>query len=145
MTATLLLIGLVCVIAAITGGGCKVYEIDLPVIASGKRQIVLALLGIVLLGVAYVNRTPPPAPVLPLAPPAPWPQTLTPNPTPEMPGKHAIPNRRVEEPPLPPSGLVSHCCDALGRPQCVIEQPLPAGFYCFCEPTGLSGPGLACR
>jgi len=49
MGNTVLTLGLVCITAAIVGGGLKAFKIEVPVIASVKRQLLLAGFGIVLL------------------------------------------------------------------------------------------------
>ena len=49
MNPTLLTTGLACVIAAIVGGGFKAFGIEVPVLASTRRQIVLASFGALLL------------------------------------------------------------------------------------------------
>ena len=49
MAATLLTTGLLCVIAALVGGGIEVLGGKVPVIQSSKRQTALGLFGIVLL------------------------------------------------------------------------------------------------
>ena len=53
MTTTLLTAGLVCIIAAIIGGGLTAFGIKMPIVQSAKRQAVLALFGFFLLGAAY--------------------------------------------------------------------------------------------
>lgn len=45
----LVLIGLACVIAAIVGGGLKLSGIEIPVLASVRRQVLLGGLGIALM------------------------------------------------------------------------------------------------
>ena len=49
MNTTLLLTGLACVIAAAIGGGLKAFGIEIPVLQSIKRQLILAALGIALI------------------------------------------------------------------------------------------------
>jgi hypothetical protein len=41
MTTTLLTAGLVCLIAAIIGGGLKAFGIEMPILQSARRQVVL--------------------------------------------------------------------------------------------------------
>lgn len=48
MRETLVLLGIACVIAAVVGGGVKLSKIELPTVASVRRQILLAAVGIVL-------------------------------------------------------------------------------------------------
>src|SRR5262245_38003767 len=62
MTTTLLTTGLACVIAAIIGGGLKAFEIEIPVIQSFDRQVVLGLFGAALITTAYVIHTQQPKP-----------------------------------------------------------------------------------
>src|SRR5204863_248014 len=53
MVATLLTTGIACIIAAIVGGGLKAFAIEIPVLASGRRQAALGLFGGVLLLVGF--------------------------------------------------------------------------------------------
>jgi hypothetical protein len=48
MNTTLILVGVVCIIAAVVGGGLNALGIELPVIESVRRQIVLGIIGIML-------------------------------------------------------------------------------------------------
>lgn len=57
MTTILLTTGLVCIIAAIIGGGLTAFGITVPIVQSVKRQVMLALFGCLLLSAAYY--TPP--------------------------------------------------------------------------------------
>jgi hypothetical protein len=50
MKQTLLVTGLACIIGAIVGGGFKSFGIELPTVGSRKRQFMLGLLGVLLLG-----------------------------------------------------------------------------------------------
>ncbi|MGH8885731.1 MAG: FG-GAP repeat domain-containing protein [Egibacteraceae bacterium] len=52
----LVLIGLVCVIAAIVGGGLKLSGIEIPVLMSVRRQLLLASLGIALMAGVGIAR-----------------------------------------------------------------------------------------
>ena len=61
MNATLLMLGLACLIAAIVGGGLKAAGFEFPVISSLRRQILLAALGCVLLIASRIGRQPAPA------------------------------------------------------------------------------------
>lgn len=45
MQETLLLVGITCAIGAIVGGGLKVVNVELPLVASVGRQVLLALVG----------------------------------------------------------------------------------------------------
>jgi hypothetical protein len=58
MTNTLLTVGLVCIIAAIIGGGLKAFGIEIPVFQSTKRQILLGALGLILLLMGYASSPP---------------------------------------------------------------------------------------
>jgi hypothetical protein len=53
MNTTLLSAGIVCVIAAIVGGGLKAFNIEIPALNSLRRQLMLGLLGLVLLVIAW--------------------------------------------------------------------------------------------
>ena len=50
----LLTAGLACVIAAIIGGGLKAWNIEIPTLKSVRRQVVLALFGILLIAAAGI-------------------------------------------------------------------------------------------
>jgi hypothetical protein len=50
--------GIACLIAAIVGGGLKAFAIEIPLLASMRRQLLLGLLGMILLGLALSNRLP---------------------------------------------------------------------------------------
>jgi hypothetical protein len=52
MNATLLAVGLVSLVAAIVGGGLKMLGNELPVLQSVKRQVMLGIVGVVLIGIA---------------------------------------------------------------------------------------------
>ncbi len=52
MDTTLLLLGIACIVAAIVGGGLKAVGFEFPPLKSLSRQIVLALLGLVLVFVS---------------------------------------------------------------------------------------------
>jgi N-acetylneuraminic acid mutarotase len=45
---TVLMLGLACIIAAIVGGGLKMAKVEIPLVSSPVRQVILALVGIVL-------------------------------------------------------------------------------------------------
>lgn len=49
MSATLLSAGIACIIAAIVGGGLKAFGIEIPALASGRRQAALGAFGALLL------------------------------------------------------------------------------------------------
>jgi TPR repeat protein len=55
MTPLLLSVGVGCILAAIVGGGFKGLGIEIPVLQSGRRQISLAIAGVILLASAYYN------------------------------------------------------------------------------------------
>jgi hypothetical protein len=48
MNATLLTAGLACAIAGIIGGGLKAWGIQVPVLASVRRQLILIVFGVLL-------------------------------------------------------------------------------------------------
>lgn len=52
MQTTLLTAGIACVIAAIVGGGLKAFEIEMPVLNSRVRQVILASFGLLLIGIS---------------------------------------------------------------------------------------------
>jgi hypothetical protein len=54
---TLILLGIVCVIGAIVGGGLKAAGAEIPVITSGHRQVLLGAAGVVLVVVALVTHS----------------------------------------------------------------------------------------
>lgn len=54
MDSTLLGAGLACMVAAIVGGGMKAFGLEIPLVSSTKRQLMLGLLGLALL-VASIN------------------------------------------------------------------------------------------
>ena len=63
MHTTLLTTGLVCMIAAIIGGGLKAFGIEVPAFQSTRRQVVLGLFGLVLFSVGFSPSPPtPPTP-----------------------------------------------------------------------------------
>lgn len=55
METTLLTVGLVCVVAAIVGGGLRAFNMELPGIASVGRQALLGSFGILLIVLALVG------------------------------------------------------------------------------------------
>ena len=59
MVTTLLTTGLACIIAAIVGGGFKAFGIEIPLLQSGKREALLAVVGLILVGAAYLGRAKP--------------------------------------------------------------------------------------
>ena len=77
MHTTLLTTGLVCMIAAIVGGGLKAFVIEVPAFQSTRRQVALGLFGLVLF-VAGLSLSPKPSP----SPPSPQPGTQDPAPLP---------------------------------------------------------------
>jgi hypothetical protein len=58
MNSTFVTAGLACVIAAIAGGGLKAFSIEIPLLSSVKRQVVLGILGAVLLGAGLLIPAP---------------------------------------------------------------------------------------
>jgi hypothetical protein len=58
MSTTLLTTGLVCIIAAIVGGGLKAFGIEIPILQSGKRQVLLAIFGSILIIAGYYAQEP---------------------------------------------------------------------------------------
>jgi hypothetical protein len=50
MTTTLVTLGILCLIAAIVGGGLSGFGVQLPLLESVRRQFLLGALGICLLG-----------------------------------------------------------------------------------------------
>jgi len=59
MGNTLLTTGLVCIVAAIVGGGLKAFGIEIGILRSWKRQGLLAMFGAIMLVTAYVIQRPP--------------------------------------------------------------------------------------
>jgi hypothetical protein len=59
MRTTLITLGIVCILAAIVGGGLKALGIELPKLDSKSRQWLLAGFGVVLLIVATLIPNPP--------------------------------------------------------------------------------------
>jgi hypothetical protein len=49
---TILLLGITCLAAAAVGGGLKIYKAEFPLIASVRRQILLATVGALAVGLA---------------------------------------------------------------------------------------------
>src|SRR5205823_5139901 len=59
MKNTLLILGIVCIIAAIVGGGLSAFGIVIPLLNSIRRQLLLASFGLVLLAVTlFITATP---------------------------------------------------------------------------------------
>lgn len=58
MNTTLFLAGFACIIAAAVGGGFKAFGIEIPVLNSKVRQIVLGLIGIVLVTIFWPKQQP---------------------------------------------------------------------------------------
>lgn len=54
MNATLAVIGIVFLGAAVVGGGLKAFNIEFPILTSRRRQFLLAVVGVVALAVAFV-------------------------------------------------------------------------------------------
>jgi hypothetical protein len=53
MSATLLSAGIACIIAAVIGGGLKAFGIEIPVFPSLQRQVMLAILGVILVVASF--------------------------------------------------------------------------------------------
>jgi hypothetical protein len=65
MKTTLIILGIVCIIAAIVGGGLKAFGIEIPLLNSKKRQLLLFIFGLVLVAVTlFAPRSPPVRPNL---------------------------------------------------------------------------------
>jgi hypothetical protein len=58
VTQILLTAGVVCLIAAVVGGGLKAFGIEMPLLQSVQRQVLLAVLGAGLLVGAYFTQAP---------------------------------------------------------------------------------------
>ena len=63
MSTTLILLGVVCLIAAVVGGGLKALGVEVPAIASVPRQIGLGLLGTLLVVVGIMEQPMPHTPL----------------------------------------------------------------------------------
>src|SRR5712664_3468878 len=61
MYQTLILLGIVCVLAAVVGGGLKAFGIEVPKLAGARIAIVL-IIGVVLVGSGIAVRPKPPPP-----------------------------------------------------------------------------------
>lgn len=59
METILLSAGIACLIAAIVGGGLKAFGIEIPLLQSLTRQIILGVLGVVLVVVSFATSSPP--------------------------------------------------------------------------------------
>jgi hypothetical protein len=57
MEGVLISAGAACLIAATVGGGLKAFQIEIPLLASTKRQILLALLGTAFLAIGLLDLT----------------------------------------------------------------------------------------
>jgi hypothetical protein len=55
MWKTLILTGLVCILAAIVGGPTKAFEVELPKITSKKTRVILAIFGLMLFIGGYIG------------------------------------------------------------------------------------------
>ena len=67
METTFTTAGVACIIAAVVGGGLKAFAIEIPVIQSRVRQLVLAGLGVLLIVIGRLSTAAPIAPVTPAA------------------------------------------------------------------------------
>jgi uncharacterized membrane protein YidH (DUF202 family) len=57
---SLILLGIACLIAAIVRGGLKAFQIEIPVISSRTRQVILGAVGVglILVGYGMIQRPP---------------------------------------------------------------------------------------
>lgn len=62
METILLSAGIACLIAAVVGGGLKAFGIEIPMLQSLARQLLLAGLGAILVMVSFVTSSPPKPP-----------------------------------------------------------------------------------
>lgn len=60
MKTTLLTVGIGCIIAAIVGGGLKAFGMEIPLVNSNKRQLLLGFFGLVLVAASLVLGESPP-------------------------------------------------------------------------------------
>lgn len=79
MTQTFFIAGLACLIAAIVGGGLKAFGIEIPLLSSRTRQILLGLLGLILIVGGIISTC------------RPTPQPLPPSPQPKPDDQRQIP------------------------------------------------------
>jgi hypothetical protein len=54
VTTSLFILGLVCVLAAVTGSGFKAFGIEVPAIGTPRRQVLLAAIGMILMVAAGI-------------------------------------------------------------------------------------------
>jgi hypothetical protein len=59
LATTLLTVGIVCVVAAVVGGGVSLLGATMPLINSVARQVVVGLFGLVVFGLGYYMRSAP--------------------------------------------------------------------------------------
>jgi hypothetical protein len=122
MNATLLCTGLACVIAAVVGGGLKAFGVEIPILTSLKRQLVLGILGAILIGVAlHTSAVPDTIPQQPAVEPNP--QT---NPPRQRSEATAPNNPKVERPQEPHSSGASVSGYWSGTPE---GMPLPVVLH----------------
>jgi hypothetical protein len=108
METTLLTAGLACLIASIIGGGLKAFSIEIPVLTTWPRQIVLFALGLVLCLIAFAMR--------PLPPGMHGPSTT---------GPTTSPLPTAKSPPLPAPSPLQPVCGT------VIPAPTDGRFLAF--------------
>jgi len=57
LNTTLLVLGVLCVVAAVVGGGLKAAGAEFPPLASPRRQVLLAIVGVLVIAGAYLTRS----------------------------------------------------------------------------------------
>jgi hypothetical protein len=57
MNVSILIVGIVCVIASIIGGGLKAFGIEIPIFQSVRRQVILLVFGAALIGADLVAKS----------------------------------------------------------------------------------------
>jgi hypothetical protein len=58
MNASILSVGIACVVAGIIGGGLKAFGIEIPLFQSTLRQVCLVIFGVVLIWIGYASTSP---------------------------------------------------------------------------------------
>jgi hypothetical protein len=118
MNESLLVAGIVCIVASIVGGGVKLLGAEVPVLNSFARQALLFTVGLAFLAASYLTSLPKVAKTTPVPTPttAPSPSVATPAPTTSMGSGPASPT-------TPQSG----CSPATGL-ACLPASSRPAVF-----------------